>query len=292
MYELAMRNRLMGAIAAAGVAVGALMGTSAMGAPMPPGGSGTRTAWIVSDATLQRIAKLDPSLARYFFNNQRTFAVAGKTPPRTSSAPNSLTTMSFADETLLRDAIVSHSLVPGTRAVIYDDEDWTLTPRDQQLQPARYYREAAAVAHRYGLLLIATPATDLVNALAPGTPIGQKYGEFLKLGIAAAAAREADVYEIQAQGSEGALSTYRQFVLAAGAQASKAHPGIELLAGISTNPSGRMQTPSVLFNAVQATRSIVAGYWLNDPSKGQACPKCTGPYPQVAVAFLQILRSG
>lgn len=292
LFVRSMPNRLIGAIAAAGIAVGALVATSAMGAPLRPGGSGTRIAWIVSDLTLQRIAKLDPSLARYFFDNQRTFAIAGKIPPRTSSAPNSLKTMSFADETLLRDAIVSHRLVPGTRAVIYDDEDWTLTPRDQQLHPARYYHEAAAVAHRHGLLLIATPATDLVNALAPGTPNGQKYSEFLKLGIAAAAACDTDVYKIQAQGSEEARSTYRQFVRAAGAQARRAHPGVELLAGISTNPSGRMETPSVLFNAVQATRSIVAGYWLNDPANGKACPKCTGPYPQIAVAFLQMLRAG
>jgi hypothetical protein len=63
--------------------------------------------------------------------------------------------------------------------------------------------------------LIATPATDLVQTLAPGTPTGRRYVEFLRLGIAAAAARYADVYEVQAQGSEADLSEHIKFVRAA-----------------------------------------------------------------------------
>jgi hypothetical protein len=285
-----MRRWLMAAFAAVVLALGAVA-TSAVGVTARRSGDDRAMAWIVGAVTVQRIAALDSELARRFFDNSRTFELVGKTTSPLSSTRHELKTMSFADENALRNAIVSHTLLPGTRAVVYDDEDWSLTPSDQQLHPAEYYRMAAVAAHRYGLLLIATPATDLVDALAPGTPKGETYAEFLKLGIAAAAARYADAYEVQEQGAEMSLSKYVQFVRAATAQASGAHPGVESLAGISTNPSGRAQTPSVLLHAVLATRSIVAGYWLNDPAQGTACPRCTGPYPQVAVASLRKLRA-
>jgi len=109
------------------------------------------------------------------------------------------------------------------------------------------------------------------------------------LGVAGAAARYADVYDIQAQGSEADPAAYVGFVRAAAAQARGANSTVEVLAGIATNPSGSRETAEVMLRAVLATRSVVAGYWLNDGVQSPACPKCSGPYSQVAIAFLREL---
>ncbi len=245
-------------------------------------------SWVLTLGELGRLRALDPALAARLFDTPETFALSagGSSAGRFDRA---MRTVSFGDENALARAADEGRLGPGARAVIYDDEHWSLTPLAQQLHPALYYRRAVEVAHRHGLLLIATPAADLVSVLAPGTPKGRKYAEFLKLGIAAAAARYADVYDIQAQGSEAALATYVGFVRAAAAQARDANPIVEVLAGIATNPSGQRETAAVMLRAVLATRSLVSGYWLNDGTHSQECPKCTGPYTQVAIAFLRQL---
>lgn len=275
------------------VAAAVAFATSASGAPPAAGGPRSRAAWIVSATAMRHVAALDSGLARYFFDTPHTFVIGGKTSraPR-PEASAAIRTVSFTNERTLDTAIVTHRLRPGTRAVIYDDEHWSLTPVDQQTDPGRFYRLAAQVAHRYGLLLIATPGTDLVQSIAPGTSSAQRYAEFLRLGVAGAAARYADVYEVQAQGSEADLARYVTFVQAASAQAERAHPGVELLAGISTNSlQGGMEAASQLLEAVLATRAIVDGYWLNDPAHGSACPRCSGPYPRAAVEFLRDLHA-
>jgi hypothetical protein len=255
----------------------------------PGGGADGRPAWLLSGATLARIGRLDLPLARFWFDSPRTYVIARTTLAR-RLAPAALPAVSFANETRLAAAIEHRRLRAGTRAVIFDDEHGAQTPAIQQRQFARYYRLAGEVAHRHGLALIATPASDLVAELAPQTPPGRRYAEFLRLGIAAAAARYANVYEVQAQGAELAPSAYARFVRVAAAQARRAHPGVEVLAGLSTNASGRRAQPAQLLDSARAVLDMVSGFWLNDPARGPACPRCTGPYPQVAIGFLRELR--
>jgi hypothetical protein len=194
-----------------------------------------RISWIVTIGELQRLRALDPALAMRVFDAQTTFALSAAGAPAHDFG-RALPTAVFADEQTLARAVNDRELAPGARAVIYDDEHWPLTPLTQQQDPALYYRRAAQVAHQHVLLLIATPAADLVSVLAPGTPKVSAYSEFLKLGIAGAAARYADVYDVQAQGSEAALSAYTAFVRAAANQARTANPHVKVLAGIATNP--------------------------------------------------------
>jgi hypothetical protein len=120
---------------------------------------------------------------------------------------------------------------------------------------------------------------------------GGRYDEYVRLGIARSAARYADVYEIQAQSSEANLELYTRFVKAAAAQAREANPKVQVFAGLSTNPSGKQVTSQQLYDAVQATRGEVDGYWLNIPAGGAYCPKCGEPQPQVAVELLRRLSS-
>ena len=173
-------------------------------------------------------------------------------------------------------------------AVVYDQESWKFTPRVEQTDPAPYVRRAEAMAHRRGVKLIATPATDLVWSVTRPAP-GTVYATFLRLGIAGKVAPFADIYEIQAQGAEAGVQQYRSFVAAVAGEVHAANPQAVLLAGLSTNPTGQRVTPAELEADVAATRRVVAGYWLNVPAGGPYCPTCGVAQPQVGARLLESL---
>jgi hypothetical protein len=207
--------------------------------------------------------------------------------------PAAITTASFTSETALAHAVNQHKLPFGTRAVVFDAEHWRRTPRRQQRGPALYYQRAAKVAHKHGLLLVAAPAPNLVLARAPKASRNAHYARFLGRQIAAGAARAADVYDIQAQGLEAQRSSYASFVQSVAFQASGAHPGVELLAGISADPPGRarQQPLRVLLGAVGGSGPAVSGYALSDPADKRGCAGCVGPYDGAVVALLRGLRN-
>jgi hypothetical protein len=64
-------------------------------------------------------------------------------------------------------------------------------------------------------------------------------------------------------------------------------PGISVLAGLSTNPTGAPVDSQHLTAAIDATRSAVTGYWLNIPGQGARCPTCNPARPDIAI---QVLR--
>jgi len=109
------------------------------------------------------------------------------------------------------------------------------------------------------------------------------------LGIIGEAAAEADVVEIQAQGSKSDATKYSQFVTAGVAQAKSANPQIVVFAGLSTNPNGQHVTGNQLYSAYQATKNSVSGYWLNIPGEGDYCPNCGMAQPNVAIDFLNLI---
>jgi hypothetical protein len=100
-------------------------------------------------------------------------------------------------------------------------------------------------------------------------------------------ARFADSFAIQADGLATHRSSYLSFVQGVALQAVKAHPGVELLAGVSGSTLRRGQAPKPLLNAVLAAGNLVTGYWLDDPAQAQACPACTS----AAAAVLHGLRA-
>jgi hypothetical protein len=103
-------------------------------------------------------------------------------------------------------------------------------------------------------------------------------------------ARVADVVELQAQSLERSTATYTAFVHAAASQASTANPSVKVLAGLSTNPPGEPVESRHLTGAIQATRSLVNGYWLNIPGQGARCPTCNAPRPEIAIQTMEALH--
>jgi hypothetical protein len=192
------------------------------------------------------------------------------------------TVFTFASASALTAAVNGRQIPAGTYGVLYDPEAWDFTPLAEQEDPVRAATQAAAAAHAHGLRLIVAPALNLTTVLAPTSRL-PRWQQFLDLNLIGGLARVADVVELQAQSLERDTGTYTSFVQAAAAQARAAKSGISVLAGLSTNPPGEPVDSQQLTAAIQATKSIVDGYWLNIPGQGPQCPTCNAARPDIAI---------
>ncbi len=252
-----------------------------------PYGADAPPAWVVTAAALKALTHSHLSLIQHFFDNPRAFVSGAGTGGVThDGAPVAIPTEIFTNEAKLASAVNRHELRYGTEAVIYEDQDSKRTPRAQQLHPGTYYQRAAQVAHSHGLMLIAAPSTSLVSAIAPHTRPGKVVAKFLKLRIPFEAAHYADVYVAQAQQIESSRSKYDSFLRSATTQAATAHPGIELLGGLTTALSSRTAISQVLVRAVLSAQPLVSGFWLDNPQPTKP-PRRSNP----AVGFLRALRA-
>jgi hypothetical protein len=258
---------------------GAGAGSTDNGVPSPH--------WLITGKALAMIAR-EPGV-QSVLDSSETLVITGPE----SVIPEGWTAsrvISFTSYQKLHQMLTSGLVPPGVRSVIYDNERWSFTPVEEQQDPGRYTALAAIDAHAHGLTLIATPATTLTEVVAPGT--GPVYQRFIDAGIIADVARSADSVLIQAQGSITAPAFYAGFVRDAAAQAREANPNVVVLAGLSTNPAGAVVTPEQLLEAVQLTRGVVNGYWLNIPIPGPYCSQCNPSRPDLAVGLLRDLISG
>ncbi len=196
--------------------------------------------------------------------------------------------VTFASAAAIKQAVTGGQIPADTYGVLYDPEAWSFTPPAEQRDPVGAAAEAAAAAHAHGLRFIVTPALNLTTALAPGGL--PRWQAFLRLGLAGRMAQVADVIELQAQSLERNAATYTAFVEAAASQANRANPRVTVLAGLSTNPPGAVVNSQQLISAMEATRSLVAGYWLNIPGQGTRCPTCNPPRPDIGIQLLRQLR--
>ncbi|MEY9849002.1 hypothetical protein ABH940_006106 [Streptacidiphilus sp. BW17] len=266
----------------------------ATGTPAPPSGTtGTSTApaaggsgalsWIVSGQTLTRMIAVDGTSAAKVFDTPTTYVLTEAKHWDVPAGWNSTPTADFTSYSALRTAIRHHTLDPRIRAVLYDNEHWSLTPSVEQSNPAHYDQLAAQLVHNDHLQFLASPATDLATVLEPNST-GGSFDAMLASGLFGQIAPYTDVLDIQSQGAEPSSTRFASYVRAAAAQARAANPHIQVLAGISTNPSGQSVTAAGIERAARSVGSSVDGYWLNDPAEGTACPRCAGPLPQTALA--------
>jgi hypothetical protein len=194
--------------------------------------------------------------------------------------------VTFASVAEMEAAISGNQLPAGTKAVLYDPEAWAFTPASEQRAPAHAAATAARLAHEHGLKLIVAPALNLTT-VQPGGGQGPRWQRFLDLHLAADMAKAADFIELQAQSLERSAATYAEFIRQAAAQARAAHPGVTVLAGLSTNPPGPLVSSRQLEAAVAATRQTVNGYWLNIPGRGPRCPTCNPARPDIGIDLLR-----
>lgn len=243
--------------------------------------------WWVTASAVAQIRALDVALATSSFDSAAT-NMSGPVPRGWTSIP-SATYSSYAD---FSAAVAAGKVPTGVRTVMYDIESWTFTPTIEQQNAAAYEQAFARLAHRQGYRAFVAPALDLVSVQPWYDPAKSRSSQYLSHAMAAAASQYADGIDIQAQSLEADAGGYASFVQAASSQARTAHPGVIVLAGLSTGPNGLAVTGSELYSATLASVTTVEGYWLNVPGTSAYCPACLAPDPQVAVDYLRLLGAG
>lgn len=156
--------------------------------------------------------------------------------------------------------------------VIFDDENWSLTPAWERADQVQYQTEAIQDATANGITMISTPFAKSRRAL-------------VKEEVAAAKAG-ASVVEIQAQAVDNNPRVYAQFVDGAAKAIRRVNPNITILAGLATDANGVPTTANALYESYQSVKQNVAGFWLNADTRphGRGCS--SNGCPKVAVQFL------
>jgi|SRR6516165_5748171 len=244
--------------------------------------------WLFNGPGIAAIAA-DAEASRLLDNGQ-PFVVTGRNVAANPPGWNAIPFASFTSFRAIESALKGGTLAHNAEGIIYDNENWQFTPEHEQQNPAQYEKLSADLVHARGLLFLAAPAVDLAAALLAQSQT-TKYDAYLHLGIAADAARYAEIVDIQAQGSERDTTFYADFVRQAAMQARQANPNVLVLAGISTNPSGQRVTVNDILRAIAATRDSVDGYWFNIPSPSEYCPSCNDFRPDIAIEVLRRLAT-
>jgi hypothetical protein len=235
-----------------------------------PGTSGAEN-WIMGSSELSAARSASPSSVRHAVSAAHLLVLL----LRGQSSSAGLEVADFRSYAAFKKMIKDGNIPASIRWVMYDNEQWSRTPANEQADPVRYERLFAELAHRNGYRVILAPAQDLVPGFSSGTFQSGKsaWQSYLSMGLATASARYGDIYEIQAQPYEISVyrsqNAYASFVAAAAAQARAVNPNIVIYAGLSTQ---RVSSASELVQDYMATRNLVDGYWMNIPQHNQPGP--------------------
>jgi hypothetical protein len=228
--------------------------------------------------------------ASHLLDNARPYVMKGRMFNDIPAAWDAVPFASFTNLQAIQNAVAEGGrLGPEIKGVMYDYERWQFTPEEEQRNPAPYVKMAADAVHARNLLFLTAPAVNLVRVMAPDEDRSRRYDTYLRLGIAADAARYADVVDIQAQGAEPNTELYASFVHKAAAQARQANPKVVVLAGLSTQPIGQRVTAADVLRAIASTRDVVDGYWFNIPRPSEYTPNATQFRPDIAIDVLHQL---
>jgi len=114
--------------------------TSSTRAPVASPTKLGKPAWIIEDSAvaLLRRSGLSASLADYFFNNPSTFLIQNEETGVRKEFPRAVAVESFTSYHAMLRAEYKGDMDPGIRAIMYDNELWSLTPSNESSQPARF----------------------------------------------------------------------------------------------------------------------------------------------------------
>jgi hypothetical protein len=245
--------------------------------PARPTGAGAELHWMIALNALKALQTASPTLAASDFSSTSTFVLQ---PPDQPPDATGIPMARFRSFAAFQAAIAGGGIDPGFHWVLYDNEHWPSTPLDEQQNPTKYMSAFVTLAHAHGYRVMLAPAQDLVSPFRKGT---REWPAYLAMGLARAGGR-ADGYEIQAQPYEGSAD-YATFVATAAAQARAVSANVTILAGISTH---RVTSGAQMYDDIIATRSSVAGYWLNIPDLGHRARKS----PEVGYAVQALTMLG
>ena len=120
--------------------------------------------WMIGRSAIDRLqqASWPEEQIRSFFDNPNTY-VMGKMP----DGWQSISTLTFTSYAELEKQFNLDTIPESVRAIVYDNEHWQFSPIQEQQNFASFAKQAAELVHLHHRILIATPATNLVQTLDP-----------------------------------------------------------------------------------------------------------------------------
>jgi hypothetical protein len=264
-----MHHRAPRVIAAALAAVGVFVLVGAAGLLRPQGASAHNRSFavVLTGSNVNQLTASHPTL-RGFFDNRAVYALGNPAGDQIQAVavPLATPTLIFRSYAAFAAEVAASKIDPRVQAVAYDPERWTYTPAIEQANPVIYMKRFASLARRHGYEVIIAPGRDLMAV--PHGSCHARSGErlddaYLRCGIAASAARVADVLEVQSQVDEFSTSRFRALLQGAVVQSHSANPRVKVLAGLSTQPASGTATLAVMVAAAKIATEETDGIWVN-----------------------------
>jgi hypothetical protein len=229
---LAKASAAVGAAAAvtAGVTLSMLAGGAASAA--------TKPAWFMTASNVQSLSQTDSATAAHFFNTSTAYGAGAsliKTPVQAGYATTPV--LDYTSYAQFSSDIASGAIKYPYKWVMYDPEDWSQTPVNEQQDPLTYMKQFGQLAHAHGLKVIEAPAMDLCSV--SGTNYPRLSGEtcsqwYNRVNIAGAAATNADIFVLQDESNTTNLSQYVSLYNSTSVQARAANSGVLVYSEVST----------------------------------------------------------
>lgn len=184
-------------------------------------------------------------------------------------------TLDFKSVSTMAQAFSAGDINSWDRAVVYDPEHWSQTPLAEQQSVVAATAEAAQLAAAHHLTFIATPATDLMEALTPGQwPLAQDYLSYNLAGKIAAAGPQ--LLGVQAQAQEENPSAYGALTAGGAAQVRDANASVAVIGDLTDHIGSTPVPVASVVAAAGAVDQVVDGFFLNAPTEGGAIIQALG----------------
>ena len=196
-----------------------------------------------------------------------------------------LDVVSFADYWKLRHQISDGAVKPG-QTVMFDQENWTLTPRLERQHPVRYLLAAIALAKAHRVTLI-----DAAVPIGPYDTPAQRRAAGIAWAVLAVRAG-VPVMDIQDQSYTGTTRTYAEYAAAFVRAVRKASKRVLIMDNLGTDSGGfpvnGVPAATIYASFKAARKAGVQAFWLETPLWPSACDD-TG-CPAIAEAFIADLQ--
>jgi hypothetical protein len=248
--------------AAAAVTGGAILGPILASAG--PASAATTPSWLMGAGTLAAVSAQDPAVASQLLNTPTAYGAGSSlTGNPIQSGYATTPVLGYTSYAQFSSNIQGGSIKFPYGWVMYDPEEWSQTPLNEQQNPIRYMTQFGQLAHANGLKVIMAPAMDL--AYVPGSVIARLPGEtpahwLVRVNLAGAAGTAGDIYNIQNESLTTNLPQYDLLFNNGAAQARAANPNVQVFAEVSTVNG----TPQQMVAAAQSVSSD--GYYVAAPN--------------------------
>jgi hypothetical protein len=257
-----LRRWFLATAATAALAAGAILGPVLSSAA--PASAATSPSWLMGAGTLAGVAAQDPSITSQLLNSPNAYGAGSSlTADPIQSGLASTPVLSYSSYAQFASDIANGNISFPYQWVLYDPEEWSATPVNEQQNPIKYMTLFGQLAHANGLKVIMAPAMDL--AYVQGSVLPRLRNEsgpawYTRVNIAGAAAAAGDVVTVQTESLTTNLPAYDSLYNTAAAQARAANPSVQAFAEVSTLNG----TPQQMTTAAQSVNA--PGYYVAAPN--------------------------